>query len=191
MVDTGVVDAFEPFPITLPYCRKEVFLLAKRLNASVEWRGQSTFVGTVPSGAGFTLQAGGEVQGAGGEPMGSVTVEEPAGGVGPKEAVLIGLGGCTGIDVVSILDKMRQPLRGLAIEMEAEQREEHPRVFTQIQMRYRVRGEGLDPDQVKRAITLSQDKYCGVLAMLAQTAEVAYAIELNGETVATGERLAV
>jgi len=92
------------------------------------------------------------------------------------ESVLIALAGCTGMDVVSILRKMRAPLAGMRIEVNAQRAPEHPKVFTQIHVRYVAWGEGLQHDQVEKAATLSQEKYCSVSAMLKKTADLTYEV---------------
>lgn len=102
----------------------------------------------------------------------------------PTELVLMGLGGCSGMDVVSILAKMQQPLQSLQITMAAERASEHPKVFTEVRLLYRVKGEGLELQKVQRAIDLSLDKYCTVGNMLNKTARFTYQIELNGELMA-------
>ncbi|MBK8165017.1 MAG: OsmC family protein [bacterium] len=84
----------------------------------------------------------------------------------PMELVVMGLAGCTGVDVASILEGMRQPLRGLTVTARFERAADHPRVFTRIDLHYRLEGD-LDPARVERAVALSQDKYCSVSAMLA------------------------
>jgi putative redox protein len=88
------------------------------------------------------------------------------GGFSPKALLLSGLAGCTGMDVVSILDKMKAPYDSIRIEVEAEQTEDHPRVFREIIMIYYVKIPASYEDKVKRAVELSLDKYCGVAAML-------------------------
>lgn len=95
-----------------------------------------------------------------------------AAGPRPKALVLAGLGGCTGVDVVSILDKMRVPFEGLAVDVRAEESASHPKVFTQIHVRYRFKGRDLPLDKLQRAVQLSQEKYCGVSAMLGKTAAI-------------------
>lgn len=95
-------------------------------------------------------------------------VEAGGGGTAPSplELVVLGLCGCTGVDVASILEGMRQPLRALEVTARYERAADHPRVFTRVDLHYRVEGE-LDPAKVRRAVALSQDKYCSVSAMLA------------------------
>jgi putative redox protein len=88
------------------------------------------------------------------------------------ELLLIGLAGCTAMDVVSILQKKRQPLTGLQTKVTAERAEEHPRVYTKIHVEYVVTGKGVKPEAVERAIELSETKYCSAMATLRHTAEI-------------------
>jgi len=90
----------------------------------------------------------------------------------PKALLLSALGACTGIDVVSILEKMRVPLDGLKVEVSAELRDEHPRIYTGIRVRYLFRGKDLPMDKLARAVQLSEDTYCGVAAMLRPTVPI-------------------
>lgn len=87
-------------------------------------------------------------------------------GYSPKALLLAGLAGCTGIDMVSILNKMKAPYESIRIETEAEQTTEQPRVFKEIFMIYYVKIPAAYEDKVKRAVELSLEKYCGVAAML-------------------------
>lgn len=80
----------------------------------------------------------------------------------PSELLLIGLAGCTGMDVISILKKKRQPVTGLEVAVRAEHAPEHPKRFTAIFVEYRVHGAGVDPEAVRRAIELSESTYCSV-----------------------------
>lgn len=95
----------------------------------------------------------------------------------PKHLVLAGLAGCTGMDVVSLLKKMRVDFTGFEIDIETDLTEEHPKVFSEITMVYRVSGKELDKKKVEKAITLSQDRYCGVSAMLKKNSAISYRIE--------------
>ncbi|HEY1113119.1 MAG TPA: OsmC family protein [Chitinophagaceae bacterium] len=100
-------------------------------------------------------------------------------GVGPKALLLSGLAACSGIDVVEILEKMRVPFADLKIEVEADQTEEHPRVFKDIHMTYYIKTEEENRDKVNKAIALSLDKYCGVAAMLKKNSSIHYEIVLT------------
>ena len=96
----------------------------------------------------------------------------------PMELLLISLGGCTGADVVSILEKKRQNVTGYEIEVQAERRAEHPRVYTKIEVVHRVRGRGIDPKAVAHAVELSETKYCSVSAMLGATVSITTRFEV-------------
>jgi putative redox protein len=99
-------------------------------------------------------------------------------GVSPMQMLLLGMGGCTAYDVVDILEKQRQPLAGLELEITGARGEEQPKPWTQIHVLYRFRGDGLDAVKVERAIALSVEKYCGALATLASVAQVTHAYEI-------------
>ena len=99
-------------------------------------------------------------------------------GARPKALLLAALTGCTGMDVVSILKKMREPCTWFGMKAEAESREEHPKKYVAIKLVYQFRkSDNLNPDNVRKACTLSQEKYCGVSAMLKDTAPLAWEIE--------------
>lgn len=99
----------------------------------------------------------------------------------PMQLVLLGLCGCTGMDVVSILKKKRQPFTSLKVKATAERAEEHPRVFTEIHLEFVIKGEDVDPKAVERAIELSQTKYCSASAMLGQVAEMTTSFRVEDE----------
>jgi putative redox protein len=99
-------------------------------------------------------------------------------GMSPKKLVLAGLCGCSGMDVVDILKKMKVDFTKLNVSAEAEQTEEHPKVFKSIQMVYRADVATADLDKLTRAVKLSQEKYCGVSAMLEKSSAITYSIEL-------------
>lgn len=100
-------------------------------------------------------------------------------GVSPMEALLMAAGSCSGIDVVGILKKMRQPLVGLEIIVSGQRREEHPRYYQSIHIKYLLKGQ-LDEDKVKRAIELSLKQYCSVTNSLAAKDKVTYEFEIIG-----------
>jgi putative redox protein len=97
----------------------------------------------------------------------------------PMELIILGLIGCTGVDVASILERMREPLLGLEVSATHERSETHPKIYTKIHLTYSLRGSDLDEKKVRRAIDLSENKYCSVSAMLGHTVEITheYAIE--------------
>ena len=94
----------------------------------------------------------------------------------PKALTLVSLGGCTGMDVVSILKKMRVDFEKLDIDVEAELTQEHPKYYHKIKIIYKFKGNDLPMDKLEKAVTLSQDRYCGVTAMLSKAAEIDYEI---------------
>jgi putative redox protein len=107
-------------------------------------------------------------------------------GLGPKpmEMLLSALAGCTGMDVVSILKKMRVSFSGFTMEVNAERADEHPKVFTDIELTYFLEGvDDADIEKVMKAVGLSQEKYCSVGAMLKKAARYNYRVVVNGKTV--------
>ena len=99
-------------------------------------------------------------------------------GPSPMELLLVGLAGCTGIDVVDILRKKRLDVKGLEVRVEGTRAETHPRVYTGIDVIYTVRGKNIPARAVEQAIHLSEDKYCGAGAMLAKTAKINHRYEI-------------
>lgn len=127
--------------------------------ASAEWKGGMLFDGTSQSGHTVRFDAGGE----------------HTGGPSPMEMVLTALCGCTSVDVVSILQKKREPLEGLIVTATAEQASDAPRVFTRIHLTYRIRGK-VAPKAAEDAVALSKNKYCSVSKMLEKAASIDYSI---------------
>lgn len=125
-----------------------------------------TWLGEADSGHGVVMDASPEV---GGRNLGAR----------PMELLLMGLGGCTGIDVKLILQKSRQNLTDCQIEISADRASEDPKVFTKINVHYIVIGTNLDETKVKRAIDLSAEKYCSVSKMLDKTAEITHSFEIR------------
>lgn len=120
-----------------------------------EWRGGGTFIGRNASGG--TVQIG-------------KLDERP--GVSPMELVLIGLAGCTGVDIADIMEKKREPLKALKVKVRGKRTEEYPRVYKEIEVTYLIWGEGINPKSVEQAIKLSEEKYCSVSAMIQPVAEI-------------------
>ncbi|MEP6700591.1 MAG: OsmC family protein [Bacteroidota bacterium] len=102
-----------------------------------------------------------------------------ANGFSPKALLLSGLAACSGIDVVEILEKMRVEFSGFIIDTEASQTEEHPKVFKEILITFRIKTAVENEDKVKKAIELSLDKYCGVSAMLKKNSRVNYKLVIE------------
>jgi len=96
------------------------------------------------------------------------TTKERSTGMNPKRLLLCSLSACSGMDIVGILDKMKVKYSKLEITAEAQQTEEHPKVFKEIFLTYTTDAPKEDADKVQRAVELSKDKYCGISAMLAK-----------------------
>ena len=129
--------------------------------ASVKWVGEEQFSGTSPSGHAIAVDSDRKSNRA----------------PGPMELVLIALGACTATDVVAVLKKKRQKLESLEVICSGERAAEPPTVWTKLEIVYRLRGQ-LDEAAVKRAIELSEDKYCSVAAMLKKTAKITWRYEI-------------
>jgi putative redox protein len=99
----------------------------------------------------------------------------------PMEMLLMGTGGCTSVDVVMILQKSRQDVTACEVEVSAERAPDHPKVFTKIHMHFTLRGRGLKPEIVDRAIKLSAEKYCSASIILGKTAAMTHDFEIIEE----------
>lgn len=105
-------------------------------------------------------------------------------GIRPKEFLLLGLGGCSGSDVVSILKQKRVKLDVFEINIKSDLTEEHPQIFTDLQIEYIFYGNDIDKNSVERAIELSQTKYCGATKMLGQAMKICHSYKIEaGEIV--------
>jgi putative redox protein len=133
--------------------------------ANVRWAGRMTFVGRAGSNHLVPMDSGPEFGG-------------DSSATKPMELLLLALGGCTGMDVVPILKKMRQDVIAVEINIAAERSEEHPRPYTKIDVEYVVTGRSLDEEKVKHAVELSQEKYCSVTAMLKNACPIDYTVRL-------------
>ena len=133
---------------------------------TAEWQGEMTFIGK--------NQTGGSVQ------MGMLDGKP---GVSPMELLLVGVAGCTAIDVVHILKKMRQPLKDLKVKVRGKRAEDHPKVYTEIEIEYLLWGADLSQKSVEQAIELSEEKYCSASAMMRQSAVIksTYRILASGD----------
>ena len=135
------------------------------MKCRIKWLDYMTFVGESGSGHSVVMDGASE---AGGRNL----------GIRPMEMLLLGLGGCTAFDVVSILHKSRQNIVDCEVEIEAERAAEVPRVFTGIHVHFIVSGKGLDPTRVERAVNLSADKYCSASRMLEKAAIITHDFEI-------------
>ena len=138
------------------------------MNAKAVWNGDMGFTGANQEGFLVPMDADKRV---GGHDM----------GFRPLELLAIGLAGCTGMDVISILKKKRQEVTQFEVNAEVERATEHPKVFTKILLEYKFSGKNLDPQAVERAVELSETKYCGAQAMLRETAEITHKITITQE----------
>jgi len=136
------------------------------MNLSVNWVDGMLMVGKSHSGHSITMDGPIEI---GGENL----------GVRPMEMLLLGVAGCTMIDVVTTLKKMRQDLSHCETRISAERANEHPKVFTDIHIKFIVKGKDLDSKKVDKAISLSAEKYCSASIMLGKTANITHDFEVT------------
>ena len=136
------------------------------MNTRVKWLDNMSFVGESASGHSVVMDGPPE---SGGRNL----------GVRPMEMLLLGLGGCSSFDIVSMLKKGKQDLVDCEVEISAERAESEPKVFTKIHMHFIISGNNLSEKRVKRAIELSAEKYCSASIMLGKTAEVTHDFEMR------------
>ena len=134
------------------------------MKSRLTWTGDRTFLGQTESGHSIVV--------------GTAHNDAPKPGPSAMELVLMGAGACSSYDVVSILEKGRQAVEDVIVELEADRAEEPPKVFTRIHLHFIVKGRALDPARVERAINLSVEKYCSATTMLEKTAEVSHDFEV-------------
>jgi putative redox protein len=108
----------------------------------------------------------------------SAAPDGEAEGTSPMEMLLMGIGGCSSIDVVMILEKMRQPVTNCEVTVDADRAETDPKVFTHIRMHFAVAGDDLSVDRVEQAVKLSAEKYCSASIMLSKAAEISHSFEV-------------
>jgi len=133
------------------------------MQSKVVWKGGLAFTGTADESYIIPLDA---KKAVGGQDL----------GFQPLQLIAIGLVGCTGMDVISILKKKRQEVTEFEVSAEVERAEEHPKVFTKILITYKIVGKNLDQNAVERAVELSENTYCGAQAMLRSSAEITHKI---------------
>jgi len=129
------------------------------MDATLNWQGRLSFTGSANSG--FTVNLGTDP-----------SVGGDNDGLRPLELILIGLGGCTAMDVISILQKKRQEVTNFTVSAHADQSSDYPKVFTHITVNYQIEGHQVDPAAVERAIELSVTKYCPAQAMLISACQI-------------------
>jgi len=130
--------------------------------AIVHFAGNDLFIGITPSGHALTLD----------------TNQERSSAPTPMELLLVALGSCTGVDVVSILQKKREPLTDYRVEVRGERREDHPRSYERMEVHHIVQGRKISEKSLVQAIQLSEAKYCSVAATLRPTAEIVSSYEI-------------
>lgn len=138
------------------------------MKTRVQWLEDAAFRATTDSGHTLTMDGAPE---GGGRNLGPR----------PMETVLAGAGGCTAYDVVTILNKSRQNVREVLVDVEAERAPTDPKVFTRIHFHFTVKGRAVKPEAVERAITLSAQKYCSASIMLGKTARISHDFEIVEE----------
>lgn len=135
------------------------------MKAKVTWNGKISFTGI--SDTGYTL------------PLDSaISVGGDDSGFRPTELIAIGLVGCTGMDVISILQKKRQQVTKFEVVANVQKADEHPKVFTNIEIEYIITGKDIDPTAVERAVQLSEERYCPSIAMLRKAAQISNRITI-------------
>jgi putative redox protein len=136
------------------------------MNATVTLDHGMTFLGVPDSGFEVKLGSSPDVGGDDDGPR-------------PMELMLLGLAGCTAMDVISILRKKRQDITSFSVHAHADRQDQHPKVFTEITLTYHIEGRNVDPKAVERAIELSETKYCPAQAMMAQVAKINLAYQIG------------
>ncbi|MCI4412019.1 MAG: OsmC family protein [Thiotrichales bacterium] len=134
------------------------------MKATVQWCQDRLFLGK--SGSGHAVVMDGPPE-AGGQNL----------GVRPMEMLLLGMGGCASFDVVSILEKMQQPVTACVAELQAERADVEPKTFTKINIHFKISG-AVDASKAERAVKLSAEKYCSASIMLGKMAEISHSFEV-------------
>jgi len=138
--------------------------------ATVKWVGEKNYLGIDGNGRAALMSAGGDGP-----------------GVSPMQMLILGLGGCTMVDVINILKKQRKHIDGVEIVLDSERGPEWPKPWETIHMHYIITGVDLDPVRVERAIKLSKEKYCGASATLSGVAKITYDFEIREPAALTAQ----
>jgi len=136
------------------------------MHAQVKWNGKMGFVGISGTNHSVVMDVAKESGGDGAAPS-------------PMEMVLMGLAGCSGMDVASILKKKRLNVRNFEIMLGAERAEDYPKVFTKVEMTFIFEGDGLSLKPLEDAVRLSLERYCSVAGMVNKTAEINWTVEIK------------
>ena len=135
------------------------------MRVDLNWEEGLTFTGSSESG--FSLTTSNDRDDEGKRP-----------GFGPMELMAFSIGACAGMDVISILKKKRQDIRGIEIQVHSQQAETHPRVWTELKVEYLFTGRNIEPKAVEQAINLSKDKYCPAQNMIKEAVEIEYSYQI-------------
>lgn len=136
--------------------------MAAENKAVIHYAGEDLFVGITPSGHALTLD----------------TSDQRSSAPSPVELLLVALGSCTAVDVISILKKKREVVSDYRVEVSGQRRQDHPRAFTNMEVKHVLRGKGISPKAVAQAIELSENKYCSVAATLRPTVQIVSTFEI-------------
>jgi len=141
------------------------------MEAKVIWQKKMSFIGAGKLGLTVPIDT-------------SIEQGGDSSGFSPMELLLVGLAGCTAMDVISILEKKRQEVTRFEVRVNGERASEHPKVFTNIVVEYIVGGESIDRAAVDRAVELSETKYCSAMAIISKTAKIERKIVIEGAEIA-------
>jgi len=132
----------------------------------IKWDGEMRFIAENENGASLTMETGTAYGGSGKYPT-------------PMDLLVMALGGCVGMDIVSILEKMRVDIKSVEVNIETKRRTEAPRYFEEMHIVYTVSGDGLTEDKARRAAELSTEKYCSVGVMLREKAKITFDVKVE------------
>src|SRR5258708_11848033 len=163
--DDGAGGALLPWRHQVPSQTQAQRGVSMSTTAKVSWVDGALFVAEGGSGHTLTMDGAPDI---GGRNLASR----------PMEVVLMGMGGCTAIDVVAMLKKQRQDIEGVEVSLVAERADEHPKVFTSVKLVYTVRGRKLNKALIERAVSLSDEKYCSATAMVRKSAVITHEVGL-------------